>query len=378
MLLLVLLICSSVLALTSGVGLHFELTHVDAKEGRYTTTERARRAVDRSRRRLAAFMSSAGHGDVRAPVQRAQGEYFTEYLIGDPPQRAEAIVDTGSNLVWTQCTDCLAAVADRCFEQHLPLYNYSASRSAKPVQCTDALCQANQYGHFCDRDGSCVFLDEFGSGTIAGHLGTEVFAFQSGAADLAFGCVKASSIDPGSLVGTSGLIGLGRGRLSLVSQTGAGKFSYCLTPYDSDGKAASHLFVGASANLAGESPVVSIKFVKNPTDPPYNGVYFLPLVGLTVGETKLPIPSSLFDLRQVGAGNWSGGVFIDSGSTITSLVDGAYKALVDELTKQIGGSFVRPPPARGWLRASRVATSRRRRRGWCSTSVAARTWRCRR
>lgn len=78
-----------------------------------------------------------------------------------------------------------------------------------------------------------------------------------------------------------------------MSQTGAGKFSYCLTPYDSDGKAASHLFVGASANLAGESPVVSIKFVKNPTDPPYNGVYFLPLVVLTVGETKLPIPSSL-------------------------------------------------------------------------------------
>uniref|UniRef100_I1PRC4 Peptidase A1 domain-containing protein n=1 Tax=Oryza glaberrima TaxID=4538 RepID=I1PRC4_ORYGL len=157
-LLLVLLICSSVLALTSGVGLDFELTHVDAKGGRYTTTERARRAVDRSRRRLAASMSSTGHGDVRAPVQRAQGEYFTEYLIGDPPQRAEAIVDTGSNLVWTQCTDCLAAVADPCFEQHLPLYNYSASRSTKPVPCTDALCQANPYGHFCDRDGSCVFL----------------------------------------------------------------------------------------------------------------------------------------------------------------------------------------------------------------------------
>lgn len=71
----------------------------------------------------------------------------------------------------------------------------------------------------------------------------------------------------------------------------------------------------------------------------------MPLVGLSVGETKLPIPSALFDLRQVGpGGNWSGGVVIDSGSTISILVDGAYKALVEEMRKQIGGSQVPPPP----------------------------------
>lgn len=175
MLLLVLLICSSVLALTSGVGLHFELTHVDAKGGRYTTTERARRAVDRSRRRLAASMSSAGHSDVRAPVQRAQGEYFTEYLIGDPPQHAEAIVDTGSNLVWTQCTDCLA-VADRCFKQHLPLYNYSASRSAKPVPCTDALCQANPYGHLFLTGGERSFTPGYPYSTTNPELKIVIFS----------------------------------------------------------------------------------------------------------------------------------------------------------------------------------------------------------
>uniref|UniRef100_A0A0E0KN36 Uncharacterized protein n=1 Tax=Oryza punctata TaxID=4537 RepID=A0A0E0KN36_ORYPU len=99
---------------------------------------------------------------------------------------------------------------------------------------------------------------------MVGHLGTEVFTFQSGAADLAFGCVNGSSIDLGSLVGTSGLIVLGRIRLPGCR--------WCLrrAPYDSDGEDPSHLFVSAWANMAGESPVVSIKFVKNPTDLPYN------------------------------------------------------------------------------------------------------------
>lgn len=166
---LVLIMCSTTALITctnggagdGGEGLHMKLTHVDAK-GNYTAEELVRRAVAAGKQRLAfldAAMAGGGDGGgVGAPVRWATLQYVAEYLIGDPPQRAEAIVDTGSNLVWTQCTDCLAAVADPCFEQHLPLYNYSASRSTKPVPCTDALCQANPYGHFCDRDGSCVFL----------------------------------------------------------------------------------------------------------------------------------------------------------------------------------------------------------------------------
>ncbi|XP_006653187.2 aspartic proteinase nepenthesin-1-like [Oryza brachyantha] len=339
-LLVFLVFSSATVSLTCGAGLHLELTHVDAG-GSYTTAERARRAVERSQRRLGCKPSA---GDVHAPVKwagLAAGEYVAEFLIGDPARRVEAIVDTGSDFIWTQCTACLP---DHCFKQNVPLYNYSASHSAKPVPCTDKLCKGDVAVYGCDRqDGSCVFKVGYVSGAFAGHLGKEVFTFPSGAVELAFGCVSRNSIGEGGFDGPSGILGLGRGVLSLVSQTAAGKFSYCLTPYASGDKVSSHLFVGDSANLTGESPVLSIKFVKNPTDRPYYLYYYLPLVGITVGKTRLPIPSTLFDLRQVGPGNWSGGVLIDSGSTISLLVDGAYKALAAELTKQIGGNPVPPP-----------------------------------
>nr|AJC64141.1 aspartic proteinase nepenthesin-1-like protein [Thinopyrum intermedium] len=316
------------LTCSTGDGLRIKLTHVDAK-GNYTMAELVRRAVDRSRQRLA--MIAAGH-DVSAPVHWAQSQYIAEYLIGNPPQRAEALIDTGSSLIWTQCSTC--TLGGNCFQQNLPRYDPSQSSSAQHVACTDATCKANPPSG-CSRQGGnqCVFAASYGAGDIAGELDTETFTFQSSTAKLTFGCVTASRITLGALDGASGLIGLGRDSSSLVSQTGATKFSYCLTPYFRANSAPSHLFVGASARMSGGSPVMSMQFVKSSST-----FYYLPLVGLTVGETKLPIPSTLFKLKGD-----SGGVIIDSGSPTTSLVDGAYKALRNELVRQLNASLVAPP-----------------------------------
>ncbi|RLN30137.1 aspartic proteinase nepenthesin-1-like [Panicum miliaceum] len=335
---LVLLCLSNVLIICSGgggAGIRMKLTHVDAK-GSYTAEERVRRAVAASRQRLASMRASGG---VSAPVHWSTRQYIAEYLVGDPPQRAEAIIDTGSDLIWTQSTACLRKV---CARQDLPYFNASASGSFAPVPCRDRARAAN-YRHLCALDGGCTFMASYGAGSVIGFLGTDAFAFQSGGAALAFGCVSFTRVTPGALHGASGLIGLGRGRLSLVSQTGATRFSYCLTPYFHNNGASSHLFVGAAASLSGGGPVTSMPFVESPKDFPYSTFYYLPLEGITVGGTKLPIPSSAFDLRQVDKGYWAGGVIIDSGSPFTSLAEAAYEPLRDELAGQLNGSLVAPP-----------------------------------
>ncbi|KAL6847012.1 hypothetical protein ACP4OV_022865 [Aristida adscensionis] len=354
--LLVLSCLGAAVVLASGAGgIRMELTHVDARGG-YTAAERVRRAAAASRERLASMDAGAagaggrgGGAGVSAPVHWATRQYIAEYLVGSPPQRAEAIIDTGSDLVWTQCATCIRKV---CAAQDLPYFNASRSSTFAAVPCraaaagggTNRYCAANGV-HLCALDGSCTFLASYGAGGIIGALATDDFTFQSGAAvRLAFGCVSFAELSPGSLHGASGLIGLGRGRLSLPAQTGAARFSYCLTPYFHNDGATSHLFVGAAATLsAAAGAVASMPFVESPKDFPYSSFYYLPLLGLTVGEAKLPIPSSVFDLREAAPGFWLGGVVIDSGSPLTSLQRTAYEALSDELTRRLNASLVPPP-----------------------------------
>ncbi|CAN6338650.1 unnamed protein product [Urochloa humidicola] len=339
------LLCAA-LASTAVAGLRIELIHADAKANR-TVSERMRRATERTHRRLA----SMGAAAVTAPVHWSETQYIAEYLIGDPPQRAEAIIDTGSNLIWTQCSGCRSS-STSCFGQNLTFYDPSMSRTARPLSCNATACSLGSETR-CARDGkACAVLTAYGAGAIAGVLGTETFAFgaspsANASASLAFGCITATELEPGSLDGASGIIGLGRGALSLVSQLGDTKFSYCLTPYFSDAANTSHLFVGESAGAAAPAPApaatTSVPFVKNPTDDLFGTFYFLPLAGITVGDTKLDVPAEAFGLRQVSPGQWAG-TLIDSGSPFTSLVDVAYRALRTELAAQLGRSVV-PPPA---------------------------------
>ncbi|CAN6356590.1 unnamed protein product [Urochloa humidicola] len=347
------LFCAALSSLAAPTfGLRLELTHVDAK-GNFTAEERLRRATERTQRRLASMGTGIGGGaGVAAPVRWSETQYLAAYLIGDPPQRAEAAIDTGSDLIWTQCAECRLIPGGGCFPQSLPYYNSSRSRTARPVPCAAAWC-ANPETR-CDRGSqACAVADGYGAGRIAGVLGTEAFAFASGnTVRLAFGCVLASELTPGVLHGASGIIGLGRGALSLVSQLQDMKFSYCLTPYlRPDAAKPSHLFVGASAGGViggGGAPATSVPFAENPDESPFSSFYYLPLVGITVGKTRLAVTAAAFRRRRVAAGVWAGGVVIDSGSPFTTLVDVAYRAMRAELVRQLGASrLVQPPRAAG-------------------------------
>uniref|UniRef100_A0A0E0L1V5 Peptidase A1 domain-containing protein n=1 Tax=Oryza punctata TaxID=4537 RepID=A0A0E0L1V5_ORYPU len=351
-LLLLELLCFS-MALAGGAALRLELAHVDANE-HCTMAERVRRATERTHHRRLQASSTAAGGGVAAPLRwSGKTQYIANYSIGDPPQPAEAIVDTGSDLIWTQCSTCVLPAASGCFPQNLPYYNSSLSRTVRVVPCNGAPCDvAPETG--CVRGGdACVVAASYGAGVALGVLGTEAFTFPSSSGTtgttvtLAFGCVSQTRISPGALNGASGIIGLGRGALSLVNQLNDTKFSYCLTPYFRDTISPSHLFVGEQAgpSAAGGAPVTSVPFAKNPKDNPFSTFYYLPLVGLAVGNATVALPAGTFDLREAAPKVWAGGALIDSGSPFMRLVDPAHRALTKELARQLGDSLV-PPPAK--------------------------------
>ncbi|KAM0889692.1 hypothetical protein ACQ4PT_027530 [Festuca glaucescens] len=127
--LIVLVLCSSATLVTCSTtaGFRMELTHVDAK-GSYTAAERVQRAMASTRQRMASIAAA----DLNAPVHWNTTQYIAEYLIGTPPQRAEALIDTGSDLIWKQCSTCLQG---SCVKQGLPFYNASKSDTFHPVPC---------------------------------------------------------------------------------------------------------------------------------------------------------------------------------------------------------------------------------------------------
>ncbi|TVU49673.1 hypothetical protein EJB05_00999, partial [Eragrostis curvula] len=303
---LVLVLCTS---LTFAAGIRLALTHVDAKE-KGTVEERMRRAADRTHRRLVSMAT--------APVRWAETQYIAEYLIGTPPQRAEAIVDTGSNLVWTQCATCRNGGAGSCFAQTLPLYDPSLSDTATALPCNATACALGPESYCAGRNRTkCGVRTAYAVGPVLGVLGVESFTFGSSSenATLAFGCVTANKLAPGSLGGASGVLGLGRG-----ARLGATNFCYCLTPYFRDNVTTSHLFVGASAPGAGNassSPITSVPFVKSPDGYPFSSYYYVPLSGISVGNSTLDVPAAAFELRLVAPGSWTG-TLVDSGSPFTA------------------------------------------------------------
>ncbi|CAM0905210.1 unnamed protein product [Alopecurus aequalis] len=268
--------------------------------------ERLSRAVERTHRGLAAFSG------VSAPVKAYGygGDYITSYAIGDPPQGVVAIVDSMSDLIWTQSSTC----SPKCSPEQLHYYNTSRSRTDHPVPCDHSMCAAGYETQPC----------------MGGSGGND---------DTGTCPVRATSYGE-----VAGVLGLGRGALSLVSQVGARRFSYCLTRFTDDVDS-SPLFVGSSAGLSGDAPVTTMSFVVNPPDEPFSTFYYLPLglMGFEGREAVLPLPMDAFGIVRRKGVEWAGGVVIGTNSAVTYLIDVAYRALTHELSWLLGSSLVQSP-----------------------------------
>ncbi|KAI8031467.1 Aspartic proteinase nepenthesin-1 [Camellia lanceoleosa] len=305
------------------IGFRVDLKHVDSG-GNRTKFERLQRAMKRGNFRLQRLneMVAKTDSEVSSPVYHGKGEFLMNLSIGTPPEPYSAIMDTGSDIIWTQCKPC-----QQCFDVPTPVFDPTKSSSFSQLPCSSSLCSALQFT-YCGTDG-CEYLYRYGfnslSSSIQGAMATETFTFgKVSVPNIEFGCGKNHTGSAFSIV--AGLVGLSRGPLSLVSQLGAPKFSYCLTSiYDSS--ETSTLLIGSLAivnSTGGKNSIITTPLIPNPSKPYF---YYFSLQGITVGDTALPIT---FPLNQDG----SGGIIIDSGTTITYLEQSTFDLVKKEFISQ--------------------------------------------
>ncbi|KZV23952.1 protein ASPARTIC PROTEASE IN GUARD cell 1-like [Dorcoceras hygrometricum] len=247
------------------------------------------------------------------------GNYVVTVGLGTPARTLTLVLDTGSDLTWTQCQPCIRS----CYKQQEPIFNPSASSSYSNISCNSAQCSqlasatGNKPG--CLSDSTCLYLIQYGDQSFTiGYLSKDKLTIS---ADLVvpnflFGCGQDNQ---GLFGSTAGLIGLGRDALSLVSQTAPqfGKyFSYCLPSVSSS---TGYLSLGKSAasNNVHFTPFAGSQGTS---------FYFIDIIAITVGGRQLSINQSVFK---------TAGTIIDSGTVITRLPPGAYSVMSSVFKQQM-------------------------------------------
>ncbi|KAI3909082.1 hypothetical protein MKW98_013670 [Papaver atlanticum] len=262
-----------------------------------------------------------------APIASGQvlniGNYIVRAKLGTPGQLMYMVMDTSNDAVWVPCSGCTGCSST--------VFNPSLSTSfgsldCKTTQCTQVRglscptaaeaspCQFNQtYGGVDSSFSATLSQDSLNLGGV-GVL-----------SNLSFGCINSVS---GHSVPPQGLLGLGRGSMSLVSQLQSlysGVFSYCLPSFKS------YYFSGSlKLGLSGQPKNIrTTPLLRNPRRP---SLYYVNLTGISVGKVLVPVAPGLLDFdTTTGAGT-----IIDSGTVITRFKAPLYTALRDEFRKQVG------------------------------------------
>ncbi|KAF5730745.1 putative Eukaryotic aspartyl protease family protein [Tripterygium wilfordii] len=311
-----------------------DLTHRDSILSPFynhslTPLEVLRNAVLRSHTRINLFQYSSldlNEEEIESVVIPNGGDYLMKIYVGSPPVEVLAIADTGSDLIWIQCTPC-----DQCYKQDAPLFNPSKSSTYKELSCATKLCQALPKS-MCGSTQECKYSYSYGDRSYTiGILSSETIGLDSSNGEQvsfpasAFGCGHRNN---GTFTRhVAGLVGLGGGPLSLVSQLAdqiENKFSYCLLPMSSSTN--SKLRFGQAAILS-RSEVVSTPIISK--SPPT--FYFLTLEGISIGGKIAKAPQS------------QGNIVIDSGTTLTLLQSNLYNQLEAIVKEAIGVNPVADP-----------------------------------
>lgn len=127
---------------------------------------------------------------------------------------------------------------------------------------------------------------------------------------------------------SSGIVGMGRGPLSLVSQIGSSFgniFSYCLgSMYNAS--EVTPLFLGKAPTFGAAYSVTPL--IQNHL---HQTFYYLGLDGISVAGKPVHIPKDTFEILA----NGSGGLIIDSGTTVTILEEAGYRPFLDAVSASI-------------------------------------------
>ncbi|CAA7406558.1 unnamed protein product [Spirodela intermedia] len=306
-----------------------ELLRGDSLDDSMTTSEKVRSAVRRSGERVRYWASLAKGYDpsrestvsLTAKLAPATFEYLMEISLGTPPATVLVVPDTGSDLIWTKCASCRNCTGEG--------FNPRKSSSYKHLRCDSRPCTVLETMARCGLRHNCDYALSYGDGSSsAGVLSRETFIFNStGGRNVSFPKVVFGCSHRVGGAFNAGILGLGRGPLSLISQLGGaagGKFSYCLAPI-TDSRAASYFNLGPAAAVDGANvvttPIVSPKGFSS-------SFYYLSLHEVTVEAVRIPAEVD---------------IIIDSGTAVTFLPDGVVNALVAALSTKIPAPRVHDP-----------------------------------
>lgn len=235
-------------------------------------------------------------------------QYVVTVSLGTPAVAQTVEVDTGSDVSWVQCKPCPLPA---CYGQKDPLFDPTQSSSYSAVPCGAAACsELGIYAYGCS-GAQCGYVVSYGDGSnTTGVYSSDTLTLTGSNAlkGFLFGCGHAQG---GLFSGVDGLLGLGRQKLSLVSQaSGAygGVFSYCLPPTQTT---AGYLTLGGPSSTSGFSTTALLSASNAPT------FYIVMLSGISVGGQQLGVSASVF----------SGGTVVDTGTVVTRLPPTAYAAL---------------------------------------------------
>ncbi|CAL5187474.1 unnamed protein product [Lathyrus oleraceus] len=274
---------------------------------------------------------------VQAPIHAYIGQHLMEVYIGTPPIKISGITDTGSDLIWTNCVPC-----DGCYKQINPLFDPRKSSSYNNISCDSSECN-NLYSHECSLENQCSYNYGYADNSVTqGVLARETVTLTSNTNEpvslqnILIGC---GHNDTGTFNDHEmGIIGLGRGPMSLISQIGplfgGKKFSQCLVPFHTDIKIASKMSFGKGSQVSGEGVVTTpMVITPNPVS------YLVTLLGISVEDTYLPYNSK----GDASKGN----MLIDSGTPPIYMPNDLYDRVANEVKNKISMEPIMNDPSLG-------------------------------
>ncbi|XWS25112.1 hypothetical protein CRYUN_Cryun27aG0042800 [Craigia yunnanensis] len=245
------------------------------------------------------------------------GYYSISLTIGHPPKVFEFDIDTGSDLTWVQCdapcTGCTKPV-DQLYkpEKHIL------------VRCEHPSCGAVHYPESprCETpDDQCDFeVDYVDHGSVLGVVVTDFFSLRlmNGSLirpHLTFGCAYDLKIPgPYPPPSTAGVLGLGNGKASILSQLQSFDLTRNILGHCLSGKDGGFLFLGDDLIPSGigwmPMSADSKHYLSSPAELLYGGK-----------------PTGIKDLKVV----------FDSGSSYTYFCFQVYEAVLDLLRRGLKG-----------------------------------------
>ncbi|GMQ02749.1 hypothetical protein CsSME_00048839 [Camellia sinensis var. sinensis] len=240
--------------------------------------------------------------------------YIVTVGLGTPKKHLSLIFDTGSSFTWIQCQPCTVF----CYKQKQPIFDPSRSTTYKNITCTSRHCSqlssATSTTPRCSTN-TCVYGVRYGDNSISqGFFASETLTLTPYDVfpKYLFGCGEKNQ---GLWNGVAGLIGLGRDRLSIVSQVSSkygNYFSYCLPSTPS---CTGYLTFGTGGRSFTGSSLRFTPLLSKSKGPSF---YYVDIIGIKVAGKTLSISRSVFK---------KSGSIIDSGTVITRLPPAAYDAL---------------------------------------------------